>query len=782
MTEIAKDSQKNTKAKNDSTSLATAEKMEHPSTGYLIKVTIKDLLGYSEELKATPSLSINEYLKKRQPNSDNLHYVADLCNLTIGKPNSTELLYLKQANFTGTILSSTSFIGCDLEGASFAGVYLENVTFRETILNFVNFRGAQMHSCHFAESYQYPPWRDQANGILLSCSASSIRVYADIKNELAKKNEKQRLINNKKLEIKELSQEVDLIDKIGISSSTHKITALKKAEDELELMKKGIFRKDYIVHKSFSYLFNSEKTVFDPVIFSQEKTHNIIIPKKYYSASRQDLNEYLEAIKSQYQNPISFTDFIKNKYFESFKDNVDNNCEIVVDLSSKVNVFGNNEWNRLNFSGIDFSNADLSNCNFSGSDLSRSIFKNAKLVNSNFESSKLTNAVLNNVDATGCNFINSDLSSAVIENSNLQETNLSWANCKNTKISNCNFKHCLAINSAFVDSNIENADWSYSNCYKIDFSNSNISSSNFQHCFANYGCFEGIKATGANFSHSFLNNSIFQNSIWYKTVFSQVKALNSNLSNIKISEDCNLEKTDFSHSILDGIKAPNGHFAGCNFDYAKMSYGKLVGANLDNTSFRFAELNNCVFSEANCLNSDFTKSTLYNVTFIRAELKNSLFYGAIAKNTDFTKTNFENSDWQNIKIYHSILEETNNHRTRINDNSHIESSVIKNLNGQFYHYDEDAFMNLMFIEQQQALQHKIQNAETILKWGILGIFLKYFSGKYNISIEEAKRLDNIRKKNETNLDSYIRKIKSDLKNNETSSDLALYILAKNANY
>lgn len=73
------------------------------------------------------------------------------------------------------------------------------------------------------------------------------------------------------------------------------------------------------------------------------------------------------------------------------------------------------------------------------------------------------------------------------------------------------------------------------------------------------------------------------------------------------------------------------------------------------------------------------------------------------------------------------------------------------LDGQFYHYDEDNFMDIMFIEQVEANLKRIANAETIRKLGFLSYALKLFSKGYNISNKEVKKLHTYKLHNKNEL-------------------------------
>jgi len=136
----------------------------------------------------------------------------------------------------------------------------------------------------------------------------------------------------------------------------------------------------------------------------------------------------------------------------------------------------------------------------------------------------------------------------------------------------------------------------------------------------------------------------------------------------------------------------------------------------------------------------------------------STFVGAEVKDSDFSKVNFEDSNWRDLHIKDSIINNINNHRICINDNTEFINCVYKMLDGQFYHYDEDNFMDIMFIEQVEANLKRIANAETMRKLGFLSYALKLFSKGYNISNKEVKKLHTYKLHNKNELKKYLKKL------------------------
>ena len=147
-------------------------------------------------------------------------------------------------------------------------------------------------------------------------------------------------------------------------------------------------------------------------------------------------------------------------------------------------------------------------------------------------------------------------------------------------------------------------------------------------------------------------------------------------------------------------------------------------------------------SQSNGQKADFIGAKLFNVTMTGANLKGSTFVGAEVKDSDFSKVNFEDSNWRDLHIKDSIINNINNHRISINDNTEFINCTYKALDGQFYHYDEDNFMDIMFIEQFESNLKRVANAKMIRKLGFLSYALKLFSKGYNIPNKEVKKLHN----------------------------------------
>jgi uncharacterized protein YjbI with pentapeptide repeats len=456
-------------------------------------------------------------------------------------------------------------------------------------------------------------------------------------------------------------------------------------------------------------------------------------------------------------------DFAKELYITSITKEIkhDKELKIIADLSSKVNMFGNNEWSRLDLSGLDFTNADLSGANFAGSNLKNSNFKGSNISNASFESAMVTEGVFLNTVAINSNFYNADITRSRLEKSDFSDAIFSWSKCSGAILSDVKMDYLQANNSV----------WKLVKLERVSLNNSDLTAADFRGAK-----FLKIQARNSLFNDSLLNNmhlddcvfdkSIFDrvaaiHTIWDNCIANQITARRANFTGSKFAEGSRFEKSDFSYSIFDGVKAPRGYFAGAVLNHIKAGCTKFADSCFEKASFKFADLNSCLMSQSNCQKADFTGANLFNVTMTSANLKSSALVGASIQESELSRVNFENSNWKDLHVKNSILNNINNHRVLINDNTELVGCTYKALDGQFYYYDEENFMDIMFIEQFESNLKRVKKAERIRKLGFLSYVLKWFFKEYNISNKEVKKLHNYKLHNKNELKKYLKKLISE---------------------
>lgn len=701
--------------------------------------------------------SLNDFLHEQGKHKKTI-IIADLSHQKIGSKNSKQLLDLKGAIFSGSLIENTTFYSCDLESSRFCDMHLKNVEFIKSNINFIDFRRADLNSCKFGNNYRQSPW-NLTEGIRLSSTASCIRIYADIKNEIAKKNEQKRLIENKRLELRELRRKTPLLLQLGILFSLGHISfKYKKLRRELYKMQKGIFYTNHMIHTSFENIFRSESCIFDPILLKEEENFDTIITKKFMPISRQNLMDYLK--KRKKSKNLSLNDFASELYLKAHPhhDKNDKTTRIIADLSSKINVFGNNEWNRIDLSGIDFSNADLSEVVFSGSNLRKCNFKDANLSRANFESTLLQDSIFDSSILTNSNFYYADLSNAHLANSDMNQARMDWSVADNAILSTVNLQNTRAPNAHWRNVKITNSNMDYSDFSGTDFRGSQFTKINCFHALFKRGYFKQVNFTDCNFNDSIFNHAHLALSIWDKCSAKCIEMMYSDLSEIKISESCDFEEANFSYSKLNGIKAPRARFAKTIMNHVKIDDGRLAASNLKGAIIRFAILDNCIFNESNCENVDFTGSKFNNLRMMKSKLNDSIFVSCSACESQFNKTNFENADCRNSKFKNSILDGINGNKIKVNHNTKIQDCSFKDLDGQLYHYDEDNFMDIIFIEQVIANTEKSARAEFLHKLGPFAPILRLTCSKYKISKGAVKRLHSITLSNQKENKKRIKKL------------------------
>ncbi|MDA9163877.1 pentapeptide repeat-containing protein, partial [Rickettsiaceae bacterium] len=722
------------------------------------KVTLDDLKEYIESNSGkTYKISLNEFVAKQRKHKNKI-VVADLSDQVFGARKSAKLLDLKGVNFVGSLLNKTAFIGCDLEGAKFCSVNLDQVEFRESNLTHVDFRLADLGTCKFANSYGMPPWNVN-EGIKLSASASCIRVYADIKNEIAKKNEEHRLLRSKMIEVREVKEKTPLLTRLGIFLGLIEGSVeYRRAIRGLKKMHRGVLHTEHMIHTSFHNLFNPESCVFDPIILGSGDLVTESLQKKYIPLNRDHLMDYLKKRKKSAK--LSLNEFVKELYIKSNPKGAKISSKIcfVADLSSKVNVFGNNEWNRADLSGLDFTNADLSGVNFSGSNLSKCNFTGANISNSSFESALMHETKFERVVAVRSNFYHCDFSKSIFKKSDFTYARFDWSVASLLSVESVKMDHITASNAKWPRAVMNNVSMSYSDCSNMDLNHAKFTKANALHSLFNESNINRVNFIKSDVTGSLFNNVSASHTIWEDSVANNIEARRVNFTGSKFSPGSFFENSDFSYSIFDGVKAPMAHFSGSVMDHVKAGYAKFAGGNFAGSSMKFIDLNSCILNESNLIGVDLTASKLFNTCMVKCDLNKSSFFGADVKESNFTKAIFKDSDWQSLNMQGTILDNINNHRIKINDNTEITDCKIKALDGQFYHYDEDDFMDIMFIEQLESNIARVKNAAFLRKLGALSFIPRTFTNNYKISKKEVRRLHNIKLRNMKYLKKYLKNL------------------------
>lgn len=728
---------------------------------YFCKPSDQDLSEYSEaiSIKKDINFSLNIFLSEKYNTDNSKLLIADLRDMEISTGKNENKFNLKGANFRGALFRNTRFLNCDLTNAYFSDSWLKGVQFNYSTLTHVDLRGCNLEECSFGKEYANSD-HSTSNNIKLSLSLSELRIFADIKNDIARKNEEQRLLDAKRYEMREISKRTSLYQKISWNLGMKINNAsYKRVMEELQHMEEGKFTKEYIVHKSAEYLVKNRLCSFYPVFGKGFQDVNRIKHKKYVKLTREDLEEFTAITDNQVT--ISLNEFAKEKYLaaQDDKNNLPDNTMIVADLSSKVNKFGNNEWNRMNLNGISFINRDMSFVNFSGTDLSKCNFSTSNLHGANLDCCNLSESIFTGTNLTDCSMVNVDLNGSVFEDVNLVRSNISWSNLikvriidsniayvnlHNSNLNKCYFENLVVDGSIFDNTNLEK-----SRFIKSSFHNTSFLKSKWH----------SVKMEGVSFNGSVFNKAIMKNSFWGNVELKNVEAMNVDLTESKFSEGSIIDNSNFRYALLDAVRVSLCKIVNSDFDYAKIAYGKFGGVDFLGSHFRFSDFNNVSFAECNAENTDFSGAKMYNARLVKTNFRNSNFSGSNITDSDLTGASFENAIWYCATLNTSVLENVNNHRIKVNDSTMINKCILKKLEGQFYHYDQDDFMEIMFIEQQQSHQKYIQNILKMKKMGVMSYILKFFIKDYDVSIKDRNLIIKSRRRNRVSLKNHFREIR-----------------------
>lgn len=734
----------------------------------IIKPNDYEIIDYAELVHAQAKkeeepLGLNDYIKKQKYPKEDVIVIVDLTDKIFKDNKYKKILNLKSLNFQGCLFYNTRFINCDLEGAIFRDTILNNVLFKKSNLNFTDFRGANLQSCNFDDSYLRQPWNN-TKGLILSHTEYSARIFADIKNKAAKINERKRILDNKRLELEEISLTTPISLKIlpclGIKN---KFSIYQKVRAELKAMEKGRFSKENIIHESFQNIFNPETFVFDPLYKKWAKPPAQLKKNKYLTLTKNDVLDYLHQTAP---GDMSLNAFAKVNYIKSLPPRkiINKNIQIIADLSSKINIFGNNEWLRLNLHGMDFSGRDLTEVNFCGSDLSGCNFTDSNITYANFECCLLKGAIFKNTIAHNGNFINADLSESTIDSSIFLRAIFSSSFATNLLIEASDLSFTCLSNAIWAGSIIKNSQFDGSEIRKTNFSKSQFDIVSFKQSILNKANITSLNGMNCDFSNAVMYGVKAMKTEWKRSNFKNVQAGEVNFTGAIFSNNCSFENAYLRGSIFDDIKATDLNLKKARLDYAKLGYCQITDGNLIGASMKFAEMGSTTITDSNCTRLDMTGAHLFKAKFMNSCLINSSFYGAEITDSTLLESNFTNANWQNLHIKYSILDHIENSKTTINDNTEIIDCKVHDINDQFYHYGEDNFINQMFIEQQQSNQAKIQIAEKFKKLGfIFPIVYRLFRNKKYLTSSEAKKLCKVRRKNIIQLSNRLNEIKKTIK-------------------
>ena len=231
----------------------------------------------------------------------------------------------------------------------------------------------------------------------------------------------------------------------------------------------------------------------------------------------------------------------------------------------------------------------------------------------------------------------------------------------------------------------EEIDFNYIACDQFDLRNTQLKSThtvNFRGArFEVSGSFREMRTT-ANVDFS---GADFKNSADFSYVkLHKLDLAKANMKN-SIFKGARLNDPDFSFSKLKSPRFENTIIEHGNFFSATLSSAQFKETKLNNSYFNKGTLINSIFSGATLNRTSFNRSTLGNTQFYNSKLNSINFYRGTLKSTDFTRVKFHkisfiDTNFEGQTSFHnsSFFEQANFKRSSIgapSEDSHITFST-----------------------------------------------------------------------------------------------------------
>jgi uncharacterized protein YjbI with pentapeptide repeats len=686
----------------------------------------------------TGSLTLNQYLKEKYFADSNVIVTADLSNRNFNRDNITDL---SKGDFTGCIFKNTAFKGCNLADAVFCDVDFDNAYFEDTILKNIDFRGADLADCRFSDDYKgYSQIGKESDieGIKFSTTSSLGRKYADIKSDLIRKQEQQDLISSKTKELADAYAKLSYIEKawvIGKRATGNQ--QYDRLNEELKLMvEKKIFpRKNSSMHESFKNIFSSEMCTFDPAYIRGSTKEQRNQEVQYVPLDRKDIEKYLEERKID--KDLSLNDFAKSKLDQS---EIRVGTRIVADCSSKVDISTNNEWhNRVDLSGLDFSEANLQGVIFAGSVLSGCKFNGTDVSETNFEGAEIDCTNFVGVKADNSNFFNSNLSKATIsDNSQFTHTFMAQSNGMEVEVSDSNFDYANIKKGKWDKATLTKSTFNYANLEGISLISADLRKVQMQHAILDKAILKQCEIIASDLTNASLASAKAQHAKFKDTVLENIQAKFLDLSDAELSNLTKLGGADLENAILQRVNAAGVSFIKANLSSVNAQEANFCQAILDDVNMKHANLEKAILTEARAHGINLSYSALEQIKAKKVGLSNAILRRVVAEQADFTEAVFTHADLTKAKLSQAILEKVQAEKVRleganltnanlananlsgatIDSNTNIVGANLTNLQGIFFQNGK-----AVVPDNLQAEQAKIVQPESRSNWHYWGNIL-----------------------------------------------------------
>ncbi|MHA7776830.1 DUF2169 family type VI secretion system accessory protein [Roseibium sp. M-1] len=258
---------------------------------------------------------------------------------------------------------------------------------------------------------------------------------------------------------------------------------------------------------------------------------------------------------------------------------------------------------RRDIADADLTGADLSNLDLNGVFLEQAILTGAKLRHARLSGAALTGAGLTDADATGADFTRTTLSGAVAERATMDETqhqNRTWQKSEfvTSRFRKATFDQMIFLECSFVGTDFEASD--FLNCL-------------FVNCDLTGARFRGAKFRKTMIIESDLTRSDWSGARFDRQLMTKVKARESRWSEASFKRSTFVGGSDLRGSYFDGMR---GH------------YSSFLEADLDETCFKRAEVQDCLFLGCKMSGVDFRAARARKAVFNESVLVHSDFFAA----------------------------------------------------------------------------------------------------------------------------------------------------------
>ena len=225
---------------------------------------------------------------------------------------------------------------------------------------------------------------------------------------------------------------------------------------------------------------------------------------------------------------------------------------------------------------------DLNSSNLMGANLEGAILKRAYLKNANFKEANMTAINLDGANLESANLRKSILDSATMKNCDLRSADLRGAHLHGANLKGSNL---IKAKMSWIMAGSKNTDFSYCDFYEATLENVNLSN--------------------ADISNSQLHYANCKKGIFINTLF----------------DGCELIRTDFEESYMNGASFINAETNQVIFKKAKLPLAKFINAKFGLADFSSATLTGADFSHAYLVNARFDNAILDDVIFLGSDLR-----------------------------------------------------------------------------------------------------------------------------------------------------------------